>query len=176
MIKNNFKIAWRNLLKDRQFTFLNLMGLSTGLACTFLIYLWVNDELNVDKFHEKDNRLFQVLANHKEADNYIRTIVETPAPLAEAMAKEIPEIEYAVSAYSTQYGGNSTLSANDKNIKTNGLYSTRDYFNVFSYHLIHGDKNKVLSNKNSIVLSKDLAMKLFNTTENVLGKTIELQQ
>ncbi|HKZ67979.1 MAG TPA: ABC transporter permease, partial [Chitinophagaceae bacterium] len=150
MIKNNFRIAWRSLLKDRQFTFLNLMGLSTGLACTFLIYLWVNDELNVDKFHEKDNRLFQVLANHKEADNYIRTIVETPAPLAEAMAKEIPEIEYAVSAYSTQYGGNTTLSVNDKNIKTNGLYSTKDYFNVFSYQLIYGDKNNALAGKNSI--------------------------
>jgi len=175
MIKNYFKIAWRNFRKDRQFTFLNLMGLSTGLACTFLIYLWVNDELNVDKFHEKDSQLFQVLANHKEADNYIRTIVETPAPLAEAMAKEIPEIEYAVSSYSTQYGGNTTLSGAGKNIKTSGLYATRDYFNVFSYHLIHGDKNKVLSNKNSIVLSKDLTMKLFNTTENVLGKTIEWQ-
>ena len=169
MFQNNFKIAWRNLLKDRQFTFLNLMGLSTGLACTFLIYLWVSDELSVDKFHSKDNRLFQVMANHKEAGD-IRTIVETPAPLAEAMAKEMPEVEYAVSAYSTRYSGSTTLSAGSKNIKADGLYATKDYFNVFSYQLIHGEKNNVLSNKNAIALSEDLAMKLFNTTEGIIGK------
>ncbi len=174
MIKNYFKIAWRNLLKDRQFTALNVIGLSTGLACTFMIYLWVSDEKGIDKFHAKDDRLFQVLAFHKEADN-IRTIVETPAPLAEAIAKELPEVESAVATYSTQYRGNTTLSIGDKNIKASGLYSTKDFFRVFSYPLIQGDQNKVLTNKNGIVLSRGLAMKLFNTTNNITGKTIEWQ-
>ena len=174
MLKSYFKIAWRNLLKDRQFTFLNIMGLSIGLACAFMIYLWVSDERSIDIFHEKDNRLFQVLANHKEAGN-IRTIIETPAPLAEAMAKELPEVELAVSTYSTDFGGNTTLSVGDRNINATGLYSTKDFFNVFSYQLTQGDKNKVLTNKNSIVLSRALAMKLFNTTENITGKTIEWQ-
>lgn len=161
-------------MKDRQFTFLNVMGLSTGLACTFMIYLWVSDERSIDKFHEKDSRLFQVLANHKEASS-IRTLVETPAPLAEAMAKELPEVEYAVSAYSTDFGGNTTLSVGNRNINATGLYATKDYFNVFSYQLIQGDRNKVLATKNAIVLSRDLAMKLFNTTTNITGTTIEWQ-
>jgi putative ABC transport system permease protein len=59
MIKSYFKFAWRNIVKDRQFTVLNLIGLSTGLACSLLIYLWVNDELNVDRFHEKDGRIYR---------------------------------------------------------------------------------------------------------------------
>jgi putative ABC transport system permease protein len=61
MFRNNFKIAWRNFLKDRQFSLLNLLGLSTGLACAILIYLWSTDELHIDKFNEKDDQLFQVL-------------------------------------------------------------------------------------------------------------------
>src|SRR6476660_8946187 len=95
MFKNSFKLAWRNLLKDRQFTFLNLVGLSTGLACTFLIYLWVQDELNVDKYNEKDAHLFQVMVNQHQEDG-IRTGMYTPGLLANAMKREIPDVEYAV--------------------------------------------------------------------------------
>jgi putative ABC transport system permease protein len=65
MFKNNLKIAWRNLIKDRQFTFLNLLGLSTGLACTLLIYLWIQDEYQFDKFHENDARLYQLMEHRK---------------------------------------------------------------------------------------------------------------
>ena len=65
MFKNNLKIAWRNLMKDRQFTFLNLLGLATGLTCTILIYLWVHDEYQFDKFHEKDARLYQLMEHRK---------------------------------------------------------------------------------------------------------------
>jgi len=71
MLSNYLKIAWRNLLKDRQFTFLNLVGLSTGLACTFLIYLWVHDELSVDKHNEKDEHFFQMMVN-KSQENRIK--------------------------------------------------------------------------------------------------------
>src|SRR5436190_18676009 len=61
MIKNYLKVAWRNLIKDRQFTFLNLIGLSSGLACALLIYLWVTDELSIDKFNDKDSQLYEIL-------------------------------------------------------------------------------------------------------------------
>ena len=66
MIKNYFNIAWRNLVKDKQFSFLNLIGLAAGLACVLLIYLWVSDELSIDKFNENDSRLYEVLK--KNAD------------------------------------------------------------------------------------------------------------
>ena len=117
MFKNNFKIALRNLLKDRQFTFLNLIGLSTGLACTFLIYLWVNDELHVDKYNEKDQQLFQVMVNQHN-DNGIKTGSFTPGLLANALEKEIPEIEYAVTVLPASWFPNKgVISSGDAHIK-----------------------------------------------------------
>jgi putative ABC transport system permease protein len=73
MFKGHFRIAWRNLIKDRQFSFLNLLGLSTGLACVLLIYLWVSDELQVDKFNDKDDRLFLVMKNSPNSEGTIFT-------------------------------------------------------------------------------------------------------
>jgi ABC-type antimicrobial peptide transport system permease subunit len=171
MFRHYFKIAWRNLLKDRQFTFLNLIGLSTGLAFTFLIYLWVTDELNVDRFNAKDSQLFQVMANTKNAGGIV-TIPQTPTLLANALSDEMPEVENAAAAIPAAWGGKITLSVKDNNINAIGQFAGKDYFNIFSYHLIQGDRNGALSNKNSIVLSKELAMKLFNTTENIVGKPV----
>ncbi|HMH21509.1 MAG TPA: hypothetical protein VK563_07030 [Puia sp.] len=71
MFRNNLRIAWRNLVKDRQFTFLNLIGLSTGLACTFLIYLWVSDEFGVDRFNANDSRLYQAMKTFPGGDGSI---------------------------------------------------------------------------------------------------------
>ncbi|SEW36063.1 ABC-type antimicrobial peptide transport system, permease component [Chitinophaga sp. YR573] len=175
MLKSYFKIAWRNLLKDRQFTFLNLVGLSTGLACTLLIYLWVMDELNVDKFHENDARLFQVLVNSENA-GAIGTGSQTPGLLAQTLAKEMPGVRYAVATAPTIGLKKTTLSVGENVTKAVGQYADKDYFNMFSWHLIQGRNTTVLADKNSIVLSKDLAMKLFNRTDNVIGKTVVWQQ
>ncbi len=74
MLKSYFKIAWRGFVKDRQFTLLNLIDLCTGLACALLIYIWVADELQVDKFHEKDACLFQVMENRYSSPVYGRPL------------------------------------------------------------------------------------------------------
>jgi ABC-type antimicrobial peptide transport system permease subunit len=175
MLRNYFTVAWRNLRKDRQFTFLNLLGLSTGLACTLLIYLWVIDELNVDKFHENDNRLFQVLINSQNA-GVVSTGTATPGLLAEALAKEMPGVKYATATAPTIGLKKTTLSVGNNVTKSVGQYADKDYFNMFSWHLIQGEKDKVLADKNSIVLSKELAIKLFKTTDNIIGKTVIWQQ
>ena len=96
MPANYFKTSWRNLLKDRRFTLLNLAGLSAGLACVLLIYLWVRDELNIDKFHKNGDRLYEVMAHIKLPDG-IETQENTPYLLARALVKEMPEVEDAVS-------------------------------------------------------------------------------
>ncbi len=149
---------------------INLIGLSTGLACALLIYLWVNDELSVDKFHEKDSQLFQVV--HNTQNRFGRY---TPALLAEALSKEIPEVEYAtaVMSISSWSGSDGTLSNGDNHIKTKGQFVGKDYFQIFSYKLIEGDKNQVMANKNAIAISEELAKKLFKTTESFIGKTVE---
>lgn len=173
MLKNHFKIVLRQLLKDRQFTLLNLIGLSTGLACALLIYLWVTDERDFDRFHAKDSRLFQVMAQQQNAEGLV-TISITPALLATALEREIPEVEYATASQGS-FSGKYTLSINNKHFKSVGTGVGKNYLSIFSWNLIEGDKNQVFAEKNSIVLTKELARKLFNTTENVIGKTVQWQ-
>ena len=174
MFSNQFKLIWRRLLKDRQFTTLNLLGLSTGLACALLIYLWVSDELHVDTFHKNNTRLFQVMANQKNA-NGIGTTTATNVQLAQTLKQTMPEVEEAVSALPPSWFGKMTLSVGNNSTMASGTFTGPAFFNVFSWRLLRGDAAQVLKDKNSIVLSKDLALRLFHTTDNVIGKTIDWQ-
>src|SRR5688572_20297338 len=174
MFKNYFKFAWRNLTKDRQFSILNLLGLSTGLACALLIFLWVNDEKAVDKFHEKDNRLFRVMQNNVEPGG-IQTSEGAPGPLAKALVEEMPDVEDAVTVRLSVPGGatDGILSFGKSYSKARENYVTPNFFNLFSYELIVGNKDQVLKYKYAVVLSDELALKLFNSTENLIGKSVQ---
>jgi ABC-type antimicrobial peptide transport system permease subunit len=174
MLRHNLLIIYRNIKRNKSTFLINILGLSSGLACVLLIFLWVSDELNMDKFNSKDSQLYQVMENQKQSKGII-TQTWTPDLLADALAKEEPEVEYAVSVAPYSFFGTIPVSINDKKLKAVGQFAGRDFFNVFSYHLIYGDKNQVLSAKNSVVISKQLAMRLFNTTENVVGKSLEWQ-
>lgn len=174
MLSNYFKLAWRNLAKHRQFTFLNLVGLSTGLACALLIYLWVNDELKVDKFHQHDDRLMQVKYNIPLQDGSIMTSDHTPGLLAQTLKAEMPEVEdAAVAAEHFENDTKGVIITGAARIKASERYVSNNFFDVFSYSLLKGDKRKPLTDKFSVLLSDELALKLFNTTENIIGKTIE---
>ncbi len=119
MFKTNLKIAWRNLIKDKQFTFLNVLGLSAGLACSLLIFLWVNDELKFDKFFANNDRLFQLM--ERQTTNGIIGISDgSSGPLSEAVAHQIPEVEYATPLAPPGWFPKFTLSANEKIIKALG--------------------------------------------------------
>ena len=169
MLTNYFKIAWRNLVKDKQFTILNMIGLSTGLACSFLIYLWVRDERSIDKFNRNDSRLFQVIKTSINDNGTIDTHETTPALLAQSMAREFNEVEYAVSVVRENMG---ILTFGEKNIKAQPQYVQNTFFKVFSYQMIRGPKEKILPGKHNVLLSDKMALKLFNTTDNILGKTV----
>lgn len=172
MLKNYLKVAWRNLIKDRRFAILNLIGLSTGLACALLIYVWVQDELRIDKFHKKDATLFQVLENRVQASG-IWTAKSSPVPMPAALKRDMPEVEYAAYVSSPR---EFTLSVkNERNIKLKGEHADKDFFKMFSYDLIAGNPDQVLTDPTSIVLSDVAAAKLFGTTENVIGKTVDFQ-
>jgi putative ABC transport system permease protein len=84
MFRHNLLVIYRNFKRFKSTFFINLTGLSAGLACSLLIYLWVNDELSIDKFHEKDARLYQVMENRIQAQG-IQTAQSTSAPLAETL-------------------------------------------------------------------------------------------
>ncbi|RIV43875.1 ABC transporter permease [Flagellimonas pelagia] len=173
MFKNNLKVAWRNLVRERRFTLLNLLGLSTGLACTILICLWVMDEIGKDKFHINGNRIYQVMQNAEEGDGGIFTTEHTPDLLGASLLNEVPEVEDAVVVrylYWDETPG--ILSYNENGLKAKEIYATQNFFNVFSFPLVQGDINTALENKTSVLLSDVMAMKLFHTTD-IVGKTVE---
>ena len=176
MSKNRLRTAWRNIMKDRLFTILNLFGLSVGLACTMVIYLWVNDELQVDKFNTKDKYLFQVLMN-METPNGIETGEQTPGLLAGTLASEFPEVEYAAAVVPVTWADKKgILSYQGKQITASNQFAGKDFFKIFSYTFIDGEGTSGLADKTSILISRELAMKLFGTTDNVPGKTITWSQ
>ena len=176
MIKNYFKIMWRNFIRDRQFTILNLLGLSTGLACALLIYLWIADELNVDKYNEKDKQLYQVMENLK-TENGIKTITGTAGLLGKALAEEMPEVEYSVSVLpASWFPFQGVVTNGETHIKAGGQYVSKDYFNAFTINFSEGDKNQLFADKSAVAVSDELAKKLFNTTQNIIGKTLKWNQ
>lgn len=111
------------------------------------------------------------MENNHQADG-IKTQPATPDLLGEEMAKEFPEVDYAVSVTPYKWFGKFTLNAQEKNVKATGQYASKDFFRAFSYPIVTGDKNTVLIDKNAIVVSEKLAISLFESTKNAMGKTM----
>jgi putative ABC transport system permease protein len=175
MLKNYFKIAWRSLLKDRQFTFLNILGLSSGICCAVLIWLWVADELSVDKFFANDNRIYEVMESNR-LNGQQQMSDESTGLVADLLIAQDPEVEYAASLAPPNWWPKYTLSVGDKNLKATGQYAGKDYFNIFSFPLLEGKAGDVLRDKNSIVISDELAMRLFSRTDHLIGEAVRFQQ
>ncbi|MGC4035886.1 MAG: ABC transporter permease [Chitinophagaceae bacterium] len=174
MFKLNLKIALRNLIKDTQFTLLNVLGLSAGLACALLIFLWITDELSYDKFFANDDRIYKLMEKRSNNSGDIAYSEESSGKLSEAVKSSVPGVEYAAAVAPPGWFPQNTLSVNDKNIKASGQYAGKDYFNIFSFGLIAGEKDNILATNNSIALSDELAVKLFGTTENIIGKPVAM--
>lgn len=172
MIRHNLLITYRNFLRYKSSFFINLIGLSSGLACVLLIFLWVNDELKKDKFLENGDRLYQVMENVDQGGGMI-TRESTAGPTAETLAAEFPEVEFAVTS-TMNWDGSSVLSIKDHDIRAHGIFSSANFFRVFSFRLVQGDRNQVLSDKKAIVISEALATRLFGTTQDVVGKMVEI--
>src|ERR671912_2337498 len=173
MLKHILTIAFRSIKKHKSSFAINLTGLSTGLAFAFLLYLWVQDERSMDKFHANDDRLYQAMVKSTEND-LIRVQDHTQGPLSEAMEKDLPEVESAVTVMNlSKEGMDITMKNGEKSFKTSGIFSGEALFNVFTFPLISGNSATVLKEKNSIVISEDLAVKLYGTVEGAVGKALQ---
>jgi predicted permease len=173
MFQHHLLLIYRNFKRSKGSFFINLMGLSTGLACSILIYLWVANELSVDKFHRNDGWLFRVM-ERQQLDNGIAVSDKSAGLLAETLAEEMPEVAYATAVMHYSWFSKFVLSAGEnKSLKATGQFASKDFFQVFSYGLIQGEAQVVLKDINSIVISDELARKLFNATGSLIGKTIQ---
>ena len=174
MIRHALILSFRNFKRYKSSFIINVVGLSIGLASVLLIYIWTSNELSTDRFHEKDDRLYQVMRNVTEDKNDIVTFDNNSDFLAPALKEELPEIENIVPVSETIPNG--LLSTDEKSIKANGQFAGKDFFNIFSFQLTHGDKDHVLDDKYAIVISNEVAKNLFGSVENSMGKSIILNE
>ena len=173
MLRHNFLLTYRGFLRNKTTLLVHLGSLAPGLACALLIYLWVSDELAVDKFHKNRDRLYQVIERISTPHD-AGVSVSTAGLLGEALKEEVPGVTHTVTTRLRDEA--KTLSAGDRHVKSNVLYASEEFFRVFSFELVYGNEDLVLTDKNSMVISEELAIKLFNTTENVIGKIVEFQR
>ena len=173
MVRHNLLISYRNFLRFKSSFFINLIGLSTGLACVLLIFIWVNDEVRMDQFHEQGDRLYQVMENVDQGGGMI-TRESTSGPTADALAAEFPEVEMAATN-TMNWSAQSVLSVDDDDIKAKGIYASAAFFKMFSFPIVQGNRNQVLSDKKSIVISESVAKRLFGTTTDVVGKMVQVE-
>jgi putative ABC transport system permease protein len=169
MFKNYFKTTIRNLWRNKTNSFLNIFGLAIGIACAGLIFLWVEDEVNFDKFNLKKDRLFYVRMNQKY-DAYVFTHGSTPGVMAPAMKEEMPEI--ANTCRVTEGQTSLLFTIGDKSMYAGGMYTESSLFSMFTLPFVQGNPQNAFTQLHSIVLTEKTAKKFFGNTKNVVGKTV----
>lgn len=169
MLRNYFKIAWRNLLKNKTFSLINITGLASGLACFILIALYVADELSYDRFNEKANRIYRIHGDIVFGGNKLRLAV-TSDPMGATLKKDYPQVEEYVRFYDPM-GVKRIKKGNEYIRETNTVYADSTLFNVFTLPAIAGDTKTALNEPNTVVITERIAKKYFGTTDAV-GKFI----
>jgi len=171
MLKHHLQLIYRNLRKEKGAFLINLIGLSTGLASALLIFLWINGELQVDKFYPTDSQLYQLMGNVDQAGGMItRTI--TAGPTAQDLKDDFPKVESAVTSFSNN-SNSSVLSFDEYDIEAKKLYASADFFKLFPYKITQGNMDDIKSQPNTIVISESLAVKHFGSSENAIVKAVQ---
>ena len=174
MLKNYLKIAWRNLQKNKIFSFINILGLAIGLTCCILISLYIYNEMSYDRYHKNIKQLYQ-LGTIFVKDGKEDKTPNTPAPMAAAMKQEFPEISETARLLALFAEDKTILQWKPQNGQVRSFYETKGYiadstfFRLFDYHFIEGNATTCLDASNTIVLSEEIAKKFFGN-ESALNK------
>jgi ABC-type antimicrobial peptide transport system permease subunit len=176
MIMHYIIIAFRNLTRNKAFSLINVTGLAFGLGCSLLIFFWVQDELNVDKFHVNNASLYRVYVK-KMFDGQVQADYNTPASLPAELKKAIPEIEYATGfvkyfRLSLQDDIYESFSVGDTVHKLKGSRAEDDFFTMFGYKLLHGTPQTALNGPASLCMSRKMAEMFFGSVDQAMGKTV----
>ncbi|HMG09133.1 MAG TPA: ABC transporter permease [Mucilaginibacter sp.] len=170
MIKNYFKTAWRNIVKNKFYSLINVLGLTLGLAIGILILMWVQDELSFDRFHSRARQIYQVNSPVGSGAT-IQIWNTTQAPVAAYALKEMPGVINAVRILKNY--DYAIFSYKDKVFnETGGAYIDPSLLKIFDFKLLQGDRNKPFLNDQSVLITKSTAEKYFGN-ENPMGKVIQ---
>jgi ABC-type antimicrobial peptide transport system permease subunit len=170
MIKNFFKVAYRNLLHNKGISVINITGLAIGMASAILILLWIQNEVSYDKFHRNKDRIYEVW-NRVPYEGTLSCWNTVSAPLARALEKDLPEVERTV-----RVGNRNTLllSVGDKKIMKSGRIVDTGFLEMFTFPMLKGDPSTALNDMHSVVLTEQTARSLFGNAD-ALGKTIRIE-
>jgi putative ABC transport system permease protein len=186
MLKNYFKIALRNITRQKAHATINISGLALGMTCCLLIFLWVQDEKSIDNFHLNGKHLFTVYQNSsfngKPVNNY-NTPVEYPSNghpifLFEEMKQSIPEIKdetFYATGYDLPWGHPETFQVGEKILKLEGSRAGPDFFQMFSYPLVEGNAHTALKEMGGIAISRKMANLFFGSPRNAMGKSMRYE-
>ncbi|HEX6431657.1 MAG TPA: ABC transporter permease [Niastella sp.] len=169
MFKNYFKTAWRNVINSRAYSYINIAGLSVGIASSLLIFLWIQNELSVDAFHKNGERLYKVFEREYYKD-HVDGNYDMPGLLADVIKKTIPDVEDAIMM--SEDNSEVALQAGEKVLKVNGMAAGKGLFTMFSYPLLLGSPASALSSEENMAVSEKTAQNFFGTPENAIGKTV----
>ncbi len=168
MLKNYLKITWRNLLRHKAFSAINIIGLAIGMASSALILLWIQNELSYDQFHEKKDRLYSVY-NRSKFDGKLWCWETTPKIMGKMMKQDLPQVEDVARNTSSTL----LLTIGDKHLNVMGNYVDPGFLTMFSFPLVNGNPKTALNNIHTIVITQKLSKKLFGNT-NAMGKTVKI--
>ncbi|MDB4922411.1 ABC transporter permease [Mucilaginibacter sp.] len=177
MIKNYIKTAWRSLLRNKSYTTINIIGLAIGIAACLLIFLVVHFETSFDNFHSKKDRIYRVVSA-SQTPNGFSLGSGVPLPTAEGLRTDFPQIKDVAAIF--RYGGHYTVDNKKgqavKKFKEDDAYYTEpQFFNIFDFGWLAGDKKTALSEPNTIVLTQDEAEKFFGNWHDAMGKVIKYE-
>ncbi len=168
MLKNYLTVAWRNLVKNKVYSFINILGLATGMAVVMLIGLWMHDELSANTNHKNYNSLYQVMM-HQTFDGHRYSQQALPYPIGEELAAKFPDFKGVAMC---DWGSQRSLIYGEKKISRFGHYIGKDAVSMFSLNILAGDKQP-LKEPYSLVLSDETAKALFGK-EDPIGKTVKV--
>ncbi|HEX7844510.1 MAG TPA: ABC transporter permease [Chitinophagaceae bacterium] len=170
MLRNYLKVAWRNLVKNRTFSLINIAGLAIGLACFLLIALYVLNELSYDRFNKKADRIYRINSDILFGGTEQRLPV-TSDMMGATLKKDYPQVEQYARIYNSN-GSKLIRKGNEFINEDNVAHADSTLFDVFTLPAIAGDTKTALNDPNSVVLTRTAALKYFGTTD-VIGRTLE---
>jgi len=169
MFKNYFKVAFRNLFRNKGFSIINISGLAVGMASAMLILLWIQNEMSYDQFHEKKDRIYEAW-NRASFSGKLNCWNTTPKILSRTLEKDFPEVEQCVRV---DWGSNFLFSIGEKRLTVQGRIVDSNFLQVFTFPLLKGNPATLLNDMHSIVLTEKLSEKLFGN-EDAMGKVIKI--
>jgi putative ABC transport system permease protein len=179
MIRNYIKTAWRNLLRNKSYAAINIVGLAIGIAACLLIFLIVSFETSFDNFHKKKDRLYRVMTVFHNPDG-IHPSSGTPLPIAQGLRLDFPQLKGVAAIFQNDgshysIGNNKSGQPVKKFKEDNAYYAEPQFFNMFDFVWLAGDKKTALAEPYTVILTQDEADKFFGNWHDAMGKIIKYE-